>query len=302
MSAEAFLAERGIVSEPLVVHREPARPRRNGGTRRTPAPPDLDALSGGDADRDGPNDGDSARGDSGIGDPVSDDSATGEPVPDELPGRFQGPAASRSVGAARSKKGARTWPTRQEREVRQREKDQARAERVASDPVGVARQVCLDQLAFAPRTRQELAKVLAAHRVPDAAAKEVLGRFADVGMIDDALFATMWVSSRHRSKGLAGRALSQELRRKGIDDELVRAAVDALDPEQEGETARALVRRKLASTRGLETQARIRRLAGMLARKGYGAGTAFRVVREELEREGTEAPDVPFDALASLED
>ena len=277
VSAEAFLAERGVVVEPLVVPPEPARRRRGGGVRRA-APLDLDALDGG-------------------GGPVEE-----RPGGGELPGRFQGPAASRSVGAARPPRGERTWPTRQEREDRQRERDQARAQDIAADPVGVARQICLDQLGFAPRTGHELAKVLAARGIPADAATEVLERFAEVGMIDDALFASMWVSSRHRSKGLAGRALSQELRRKGVDDAMVRAAVDELDPEQEAETARALVRRRLATTRGLPTEARIRRLAGMLARKGYGAGTAFRVVKDELAREGANPPDVPSDVLASLED
>ena len=121
-------------------------------------------------------------------------------------------------------------------------------------------------------------------------------------MIDDALFASMWVSSRHRGRGLSSRALAQELRRKGIDDEVAKVALEELDPEQELETARALVRRKLGSTRGLATDTRVRRLAGMLARKGYGAGVAFRVVREELGREGTDPPELSFDALQALDD
>jgi regulatory protein len=110
----------------------------------------------------------------------------------------------------------------------------------------------------------------------------------------------MWVTSRHRGKGLAGRALSQELRRKGIDDELVREAVGGLDPSQEESTARSLVRRKLPATRGLATDARIRRLAGMLARKGYAGGLAFRVVKEELEAEGTDVPELDTDGLSHL--
>ncbi len=152
----------------------------------------------------------------------------------------------------------------------------------------MARQVCLQLLELGPRTHTELARALAKKGVPDDAAAEVLGRFAEVGIIDDALFASMWVTSRHRGRGLAGRALSQELRRKGVDDDTIREAVGELDPDQEVETARALVRRKLASTRRLPTEARIRRLAGMLARKGYGAGVAFRIVKEELEQEGTD--------------
>ena len=137
--------------------------------------------------------------------------------------------------------------------------------------------------------------------VPDEAAEQVLSRFTQVGMIDDALFARMWVSSRHRGRGLAGRALSQELRRKGVADEQVAEAVAGLGPEQELATARALVGRRLRSTAGLTTEARVRRLAGMLARKGYPAGLAFRVVKEALAAEG-ESAEPAFDALSALDD
>ncbi|MDT7550664.1 MAG: regulatory protein, partial [Actinomycetota bacterium] len=172
-----------------------------------------------------------------------------------------------------------------------------------ADPESVARQICLHQLEFAPRTRAELAATLAKRGVPDEAAEAVLSRFAEVGLIDDALFSEMWVTSRHRGRGLAGRALAQELRRKGVDDETARDAVATLDPDQEAETARSLVRRKLPSTRGLTTEARVRRLAGMLARKGYGPGLAFRIVKEELEEEGhdTRSLVLDTDGLSALE-
>lgn len=170
-----------------------------------------------------------------------------------------------------------------------------------ADPVDVARQVCLHQLEHAPRTRAELAAVLRRKGVEDDVAEEVLGRFAEVGMIDDAVFAQMWVTSRHRGRGLAGRALSHELRRKGVDDDDIAEAVATLDPEQEAATARALVDRKLHGSRGLETDARVRRLAGMLARKGYPPGLAFRVVRDALADEG-EAAELAFDQLQALDD
>ncbi|NUS17203.1 MAG: recombination regulator RecX, partial [Streptomyces sp.] len=51
---------------------------------------------------------------------------------------------------------------------------------------------------------------------------------------------------------------------------------------------RELVDRKLRSTRGLDRDKRLRRLAGMLARKGYSEGMALRVVRQALEEEGEE--------------
>ena len=106
-------------------------------------------------------------------------------------------------------------------------------------------------------------------------------------MIDDALFAQMWVTSRHRGKGLAGRALRQELRRKGVDEPAIADAVAELDPDLELATARSLVQRRLAATRGLAVDARVRRLAGMLARKGYPSELSMRVVREAVR----EAPE-----------
>jgi regulatory protein len=172
-----------------------------------------------------------------------------------------------------------------------------------ADPESVARQICLHQLEFAPRTRAELAAVLAKKGVPDDAAEAVLGRFTEVGLIDDAMFSKMWVESRHRGRGLSGRALQQELRRKGVDDETARDALNALDPDEEAATARSLVQRKLPSTRGLAPEARVRRLAGMLARKGYSAGLAFRIVKEELAAEGTDTRGLILDTdgLSALE-
>lgn len=117
----------------------------------------------------------------------------------------------------------------------------------------------------------------------------MLSRFEEVGLIDDGAFADAWVESRHHGRGLARRALARELRTKGVDSALIDEAVSQLDSEQEEATARELVARKLRSTRGLDRDKRLRRLAGMLARKGYPEGMALRVVRQALEEEGEDA-------------
>ncbi|WP_230879214.1 recombination regulator RecX [Planomonospora sp. ID67723] len=171
-----------------------------------------------------------------------------------------------------------------------------------ADPQAVARAICLRLLTMAPRTRAQLAEALRRREVPEEAAEAVLERFSEVGLIDDEAFAAAWVSSRHAGKGLARRALASELRRRGVEEDTVKEAVEQLDPEEEAETARRLVARRLSSTRGLEPAARTRRLAGMLARKGYGPGLAFRVIREALESEEPqsavfpEEPDYPLDS------
>lgn len=161
-----------------------------------------------------------------------------------------------------------------------------------ADPEAVARAICLRLLTMAPKTRAQLADALRKREVPEEAARAVLERFSEVGLIDDEAFSAAWVSSRHHGRGLARRALAQELRHRGVDEETVQDAVGRLDPEQEVETARMLVARRLAATRGADPRARTRRLVGMLARKGYPPGLAFRVVREALETEGCDVDDL----------
>ena len=166
------------------------------------------------------------------------------------------------------------------------------------DPESVARTIALRRLATAPQTRAQLDDAMRRRGVPDQIRERVLDRFGEVGLIDDAMFAEAWVESRHAGRGLAKRALAFELRRRGVEPAVVDEAVESLPAKQEETTARALVAGRLAGTRNLEPVARTRRLAGMLARKGYPAGLAFRVVRDALGAEGVseaEMPDEPGD-------
>lgn len=151
-----------------------------------------------------------------------------------------------------------------------------------ADPESVARKILLDQLTGQARSRRELADKLKAKLVPDDVATRLLDRFEEVGLVDDEAFARAWVASRQPGKGLARRALAQELRRKGIDDEVAKEALDEIDPDDEQAAARALVRKKLRSLSKVDDTTATRRLVGMLARKGYSSGLAFSVVREEI--------------------
>jgi len=153
-----------------------------------------------------------------------------------------------------------------------------------------ARAICLRLLTSGPHTRAQLATALRKRHMPDKVVESVLSRFTEVGLIDDAAFARAWVESRHHSRGLARRALSAELRQRGIPDGEVRSAVSQLGPQDELATARRLVAKRAPATRGKPMPARARSLMGMLARKGYPAGLAARVVREALEQEQESGP------------
>jgi regulatory protein len=150
------------------------------------------------------------------------------------------------------------------------------------DAHDVARQIVLRQLAMAPRSRQQLRDKLKQRQCPDDVAEAVLDRMTEVGLIDDEAFAGMLVRSQQAGRGLAKRALARELRTKGVDDETAKATLDAIDPHAERDQAERLVAKKLRSMHGLDATVQTRRLAGMLARKGYPADLSMSVIREAL--------------------
>ncbi|MFE4195493.1 regulatory protein RecX [Paenarthrobacter sp. NPDC056912] len=159
------------------------------------------------------------------------------------------------------------------------------------DPESVARAIVLRQLTMAPRSRLQLSRKLAERNVPQDVAEAVLDRFEDVQLIDDAEFAMMWVRSRSQTKKLAKGALRRELTEKGIEPDAAEEALSQLSDQDEELAARELVQRKLRpgvdlSDRG-ERDKYTRRLASMLARKGYSPSVAFRIVGEVLAEAGT---------------
>ena len=172
------------------------------------------------------------------------------------------------------------------------------------DPAELAREICLRQLAVRPRTRAELATALRRRRIPEDVVVDVLDRYDEVGLIDDAAFARAWVTSRHHGRGLARRALAGELRQRGVDGQLVGAALEDLDPATEAATARELAERKLRGMGRAAPDVVFRRLVGMLARKGYPAGLAVGIVKEVLAQRDAElaafAEDIDPDALTDL--
>jgi regulatory protein len=150
-----------------------------------------------------------------------------------------------------------------------------------------ARNLCLRLLTARARTRAELEGQLAKRGYPDEVSKRVLDRLAQVGLIDDVDFAEQWVRSRRVNAGKGKRALAAELRTKGVDDDVITAALAGIDAGAERERAEQLVRDKLRREKlGDDDDAKVaRRLVGMLARRGYSQTMAFDVVKGELASE-----------------
>ena len=143
----------------------------------------------------------------------------------------------------------------------------------------MAREIGLRLLDARTRSRAELAEAMAKKFVPAEVITEILDRFEEVGLVDDAQFAALWVEGQQR-RMKSGRVLRQELRRKGVEDDVITEALEETPDDADYQSALAFATKRVRSMQGLEPQVRYRRLAGALARRGFAPGLCHRVVAE----------------------
>jgi regulatory protein len=153
----------------------------------------------------------------------------------------------------------------------------------------LARALCLRLLTARARTRAELSGQLTKRGYPDDIRDRVLDRLAAAGLVDDTDFAEEWVRSRRAKAGKSKRALAVELQTKGVDNDVITSALDGLGADAERERAEQLVRARLRrEALGGDSKEEVRvsrRLAAMLARRGYSQTLVAEVVVAELAAE-----------------
>jgi regulatory protein len=111
-------------------------------------------------------------------------------------------------------------------------------------------------------------------------AEEVLDRFEEIGLVDDESFARRWVESRQVRRHRSRTMLRRELAGKGVDRAVVEEALAGVSTEDESAAARAYVEKVAGSMSGLDPAVRRRRLAARLARRGFGAETIGRILKD----------------------
>jgi regulatory protein len=153
----------------------------------------------------------------------------------------------------------------------------------------LARALCLRLLTARARTRAELSGQLTKRGYPDDIRDRVLDRLAAAGLVNDTDFTEEWVRSRRANAGKSKRALAAELHTKGVDNDVITTVLGGLDANAERERAEQLVRARLRrEVLGEDSKDDVRvsrRLAAMLARRGYSQTLAGEVVVAELAAE-----------------
>lgn len=150
-------------------------------------------------------------------------------------------------------------------------------------------------LAARPRSVAEVRQRLRRRGAVEQEATEAIARLHEEGLLDDAAFAAYWRENRETFRPRSRRLLQAELRQKGVEAEVVRAALTGLDEDEQA------YRAGLRRVRSLEREDEVvfrRRLEDYLRRRGFGYEVAVQAVRRLwAEAGGGAAPGSPASEL-----
>ena len=138
--------------------------------------------------------------------------------------------------------------------------------------------------ALAPRakSRAELHTQLLKRGVEAEVSSNVLDSLELQGLLNDLEFAKIWSESRRRQKKLSSGVIIQELRTKGVAQDIIDEVMQESDPYEEYAMAYALAERKYRSCAHLDEMVIYRRVHSLLARKGFSHQVTTRILKELL--------------------
>lgn len=156
-----------------------------------------------------------------------------------------------------------------------------------SAETGVERDERIDRMIVSRLRRSSLSvaevrATLAEHGLDEHEIEEWVERYERLGYLDDRRLAEHLVHSHGVRRGRGSGALLHELGRRGIDDELARSALEALDPDVELDHATSIAERRARQLSGLDQAVAHRRLSAFLLRRGYGSDVVREAVRAAL--------------------
>lgn len=145
------------------------------------------------------------------------------------------------------------------------------------DSVQTAYDRTLQYLAYRPRSTGEVRRYLREKRVPEQAHEQVLERLSSAGLLDDLAFVQYWVENRETFRPRGRRLLRQELRQKGIGNELIAETLREVDEEKSAGRAALKQGRRYAH---LDDEVFRQKMYSFLRRRGF----AYEVIRETISR------------------
>ncbi len=151
-------------------------------------------------------------------------------------------------------------------------------------PKGTALQYAVKLLSVRPYAERKLREKLLGRQYEAAEVREALERLRRERLLDDRKFAEEFVRARLKARPRAASRMVTDLLAHGIPLTLAKEVVqDVMPNEDEVPLARDIVRRKQAQYAHLDEETRWRRLAGLLARRGFSYDTIREVLGKSFE-------------------
>lgn len=136
----------------------------------------------------------------------------------------------------------------------------------------------LNYLSYRQRTVHEIKNYLLRKEFDESLIDKAISQLLEVGYLDDEKFASSYIDEKTRINSLGSQRLKYELRKKGIEDEIINNALSEVEPDLD--ELESLVRRKYSKVLSEDKNTQFRKIGGYLQRKGYG----YDVIKKVLEK------------------
>jgi regulatory protein len=160
--------------------------------------------------------------------------------------------------------------------VGQEMSDEQLAELLEKDQREAAMQQAMRLLERRERSTAEIERKLRQRQFDETLIAQVVARLQETGLINDARFAQRFVEARENARPRSRRALTAELRQRGLAEGEIAEAVDAVDEEEAAYQAAGKQSRRLHALEWAEFR---QKLSAFLARRGFDYDIIASVVR-----------------------
>jgi len=137
-------------------------------------------------------------------------------------------------------------------------------------------------LSYRPRSEKEVRDYLQKKGGPIGTTEGIISELKRQDLIDDRAFTEWWLEQRKTFRPRGKFALMMELKQKGIDEELIKDALERLIDE--ASLVKRLIEKRAKNYKNLDQRSFRRKMIGFLARRGFNWPIIQKVLEEMKEK------------------
>lgn len=142
-------------------------------------------------------------------------------------------------------------------------------------------QLALKYLSYQMRSKKEISSYLKKHEIESTYLPEILKKLEEVGMIDDQNYADSYVRTMIKTSDKGPKVISQQLKKRGVDEEEIANALEIFDEEELFIIAKRTAEKLVYKYRRNSNREVYQKIQYQLNAKGFSPDT-IREVMDEL--------------------